>query len=634
MKIRGGAGSRRRNLALIVVGASIASAAAGVLVGRSLQSPAEAAANAAPPEPSRITVPVERRSLESRLVANGELQYEEPTPVRLAGNVGASAGATQIVTRAPELNAPLAEGDVVIEVSGRPVFVFQGTLPTYRGFEPGVSGPDVQQLEEALARLGFDPGPIDTVYDDATEAAIDAFYSSKGYQSEGPSADQRTRLRTAEKAVADAQAELTRANADLVTAGKPLSGAELLRQQQTLQQARDAVPAAEAAAARRTAAANADVTSATAARDAAVRARDTSKAARDAAAAAGAVNPATGEPWTAEERKPLEDDLAAKETALVEAETTLRKAISERDTAVAETAAEVQRAKDALTLAEATYAEAVAPKDVTTARAGVTAAQERLDQAQEDLLVEQSQVGTKMPAGEMVFLANLPTTITEVAAQLGKAPSDPVATVSSTNSQIRGRISSSDADLVKVGTSVRIALRDADVETTGVVTKIEQSGGNQNDGGNDQGGGGNDEEDGRLTLVVMPDDPATLKDYIGASVRLTIDVSSTDGEVLAVPVAALSVGPDGESRLEVERTAGGSAGAGGADGGTVEMVPVRVGLTADGYAEVVPLGGAALAEGDRVVVGTDTGRRGSSDEGSDEGARSDGRGSSDDGGAT
>jgi hypothetical protein len=92
------AGHRRRNLALFVVGASVASAAAGIVIGQQLQSPADAAAAAAAPEASRITVPVERRSLESRLIANGELQYDEPTPVRLTGSVGASAGSTQVVT--------------------------------------------------------------------------------------------------------------------------------------------------------------------------------------------------------------------------------------------------------------------------------------------------------------------------------------------------------------------------------------------------------------------------------------------------------------------------------------------------------------------------------------------------------
>jgi peptidoglycan hydrolase-like protein with peptidoglycan-binding domain len=617
MARRPAAGHRRRNLALLVVGASVASAAAGVLVGRSLQSPAEAAARTAPPTASRITVPVERRTLESRLVANGELQYEEPTPVRLAGNVGASAGATQVVTRAPELNAPLAEGDVFMEVSGRPVFVFQGGLPTYRSFEPGVNGPDVQQLEEALARLGFDPGPVDTVYDDATESAIDALYASKGYESEGPSPDQRTRLRAAEKAVADAETELGRANAELANAGKPISGAELIRQQQALQAARDAVPAAEATATRRNAAANADVTAAQTTRDAAVRARDAAKAARDAAAVPGAINPATEAPWTAEERKPLEDDLVAKEAALTEADNVLRRAITERDTIAADTAAEVKRAQEALVLAEATYAEAVAPKDVSSARAAVTAAQERLNQARADLLLEASQVGTKMPSGEMVFLSVVPTTITAVNAEAGKTPNDPVATVSSTNSQIRGRISASDADLVRAGTAVKIELRDIDVETTGVVTKIEQNSGNQ-DGGNqnggNQGGGNGQDGEGRLTLVVTPDDPTVLQDFIGFSVRLTISVNSTDGDVLAVPVAALSVGPGGESRVEVERKSGDGPDA-------VEMVTVELGLSADGYAEIIPAGGASLQEGDRVVVGTDTGRRGSDEE--DEGDEGD-----------
>ena len=56
-----GAGHRRRNLALLVVAAAMLSAAGGVVIGRQLQSPADAAAEADAPEPSRITVPVERR---------------------------------------------------------------------------------------------------------------------------------------------------------------------------------------------------------------------------------------------------------------------------------------------------------------------------------------------------------------------------------------------------------------------------------------------------------------------------------------------------------------------------------------------------------------------------------------------
>jgi hypothetical protein len=57
-----------------------------------------------------------------------------------------------------------------------------------------------------------------------------------------------------------------------------------------------------------------------------------------------------------------------------------------------------------------------------------------------------------------------------------------------------------------------------------------------------------------------------------------------------VPLAALTAGPGGESRVEVQRN------------GEMVLVEVEVGLTADGYAEVEPVDGE-LAEGDLVVVG-------------------------------
>jgi hypothetical protein len=73
-----------------------------------------------------------------------------------------------------------------------------------------------------------------------------------------------------------------------------------------------------------------------------------------------------------------------------------------------------------------------------------------------------------------------------------------------------------------------------------------------------------------------------------ANVRVTIPVKSTRGKVLAVPVAALTAGSGGESRVEVVRS-----------DGKVELVEVQVGLSADGYAEVR----GALKAGDQVVVG-------------------------------
>ena len=598
---------RRRNMALLVVAAAVASAGVGVVIGKQLKSPADAAAERDAPEPSRITVPVERRALVSRLVANGDVQYNEPTPLRLAGSVGASAGAAQVVTKVPELDRQLVEGDVALEVSGRPVFVFQGALPTYRPLEPGTTGPDVQQLEEALARLGFDPGPVDSVYDDATEAALDALYYSHGYASEGPIDDQRTRLTASKKAVTDAASAMTKAQADLDNAGKPLSGADLLRQQQQLQAARDAVPAAQADADRKNADAATAVTSATQARDLAKTARDLARSARDAAAAPGAINPDTGSPYTAAEINPLSAELVAKEQALAEAETGLRRAVADQTSTSSDGVKAVQLANEALLLAQVSYNEAVAPKDTTQQQEALTAAQAQLAQAMTDQLDAETAAGTKMPAGEMIFLPSLPTTITEVTAIAGQAPpSDSVATVSGTTTLIQARISASDADLVKTPSAVDIELRDADITTTGTLVSIEKP---QTDNGNGDGNGG-DQTDARLTVVVEPDDPALLRDYVGFPARISITVSSTEGDVLAVPVAAISVGPDGDSRVEVERDAS-------APDGAVEFVKVSVGLSAEGYAEITPLDGAALGEGDRVVVGESTRRPSSDSSGSD-----------------
>jgi multidrug efflux pump subunit AcrA (membrane-fusion protein) len=90
-------------------------------------------------------------------------------------------------------------------------------------------------------------------------------------------------------------------------------------------------------------------------------------------------------------------------------------------------------------------------------------------------------------------------------------------------------------------------------------------------------------------------------EIIGANVRVTIPVSSTGGEVLAVPAAALSATANGSTILQVE-----------GEDLALTTVTVETGLAAGGLVEVTSIGGE-LAEGDLVVVG----REGSST-GSDE----------------
>ena len=71
---------------------------------------------------------------------------------------------------------------------------------------------------------------------------------------------------------------------------------------------------------------------------------------------------------------------------------------------------------------------------------------------------------------------------------------------------------------------------------------------------------------------------------------MTIPVESTGGEVLAVPVSALTMGPDGSSRVLLDPATGD------------EFVTVDPGLSADGYVAITPIDGS-LKAGDLVVVG-------------------------------
>jgi multidrug efflux pump subunit AcrA (membrane-fusion protein) len=133
---------------------------------------------------------------------------------------------------------------------------------------------------------------------------------------------------------------------------------------------------------------------------------------------------------------------------------------------------------------------------------------------------------------------------------------------------------------VKVGAPATIDEPDLGVEAKGRVSRIASS----------PGTGGADAVHVAFTVVV--DDPPPA--MVGASVRVTVPVNPTDQTQLTVPVSAVSLAADGSSR--VQRSVD----------GTLEFVPVKTGLAADGFVVVTPLSGA-LAAGDRVAIGLDAG---------------------------
>jgi hypothetical protein len=192
---------RRYKLALSLV-LVVLLAVVSWIAGSRIQSPAEAAARTAPPTPSPILVPVEERILTSDVITRGTARFGLPQSISLAPSpLKSGAG---VITTLPMRGDQLEEGDILLTVSGRPVFVLQGDIPVYRDLFPGLTGEDVRQLEAALKRLRFDPGPVDGVFDEQTTVAVADWYRSTGYVSFTATAEQLANLQTLENELARA----------------------------------------------------------------------------------------------------------------------------------------------------------------------------------------------------------------------------------------------------------------------------------------------------------------------------------------------------------------------------------------------------------------------------------------------
>lgn len=208
---------------LSILALAVVAAIVGWLAGSTIQSPAEAAARTAPPAPAPILVPVEARVLTSDIVTRGTARYGLPKALALAPS--ALKIQSGVITTLPARGDQIEEGDLLLTASGRPVFVLAGEIPVYRDLAPGIFGDDVRQFEEAIQRLGFDPGPLDGAYDEKTSQAVADWYTAKGWSPLAPSSAQQTTVQTIEQALAVARNQ--QAAAAAIVAAAPLMIAEV-----------------------------------------------------------------------------------------------------------------------------------------------------------------------------------------------------------------------------------------------------------------------------------------------------------------------------------------------------------------------------------------------------------------------
>ncbi|MGY5883407.1 hypothetical protein [Modestobacter lacusdianchii] len=223
----------------------------------------------------------------------------------------------------------------------------------------------------------------------------------------------------------------------------------------------------------------------------------------------------------------------------------------------------------------------VAP-DTAAQRAQLGAAQEQLAQARRDVGEAQEAVLPVLPAGEVLYLSQLPRRVDAVAAERGSVLDGAAMTVSGATLALSGTVAAADARLLSAGMPASFQLPGGG-EHPATITEVTPGEG----------------DDARWTVALEPAPltPEEVTELQGTNVRVGIPVGATEGDVLSVPLAALTAGPGGESRVEVVE---GDPRDG--DRAETRLVVVETGLAADGAVEVRPVDDD-LADGDLVVVG-------------------------------
>jgi hypothetical protein len=198
--VRGSRLARRRRVLFWVAGGA-ALLAIGGLIGSSLvKSPQQVAADTAAPPPTVTTAKVVSQILTASVQMRGVVYpatqydvYPSAPETSSAGSGtgssaggpaagGGSAGAVYVSRLDVTAGRTISNGEKLAEIDGEPLFALAGRVPAWRDITPGESGPDVAELQKALASLGYYAGG-DTpgFFGTATQDAVSAYYEHLGY---------------------------------------------------------------------------------------------------------------------------------------------------------------------------------------------------------------------------------------------------------------------------------------------------------------------------------------------------------------------------------------------------------------------------------------------------------------------
>ncbi len=533
---------RRGRVLLWLLAATAVLALVGTVswLGSRVESPASRAAKAGSPVPSLVTAKVDRRVLAESVVTRGDVRPSGATTVTWTG--GASTGAALVTGVPVQSGGQVVEGQVVVEVSGRPILAIAGTVPVYRDLRPGLSGKDVAQLQQALIRLGFTDADSEGTYGPGTKAAVSGWYQRTGFQTPLTSADATAQMTAASAAVAGAREKLSQAQAALTVSVRPKPRSVVLQADASLAAAANALEQARL------------------------------QAKQDRQDAASATAKAQAELATAQSAGVAEQVAAAK--AAVSAAVAGEARVAQgADAAIA-------AASDAFDVAQASHDETLNTPDTSAERKGVDDAAVGVTDAEKVYAAVDAVTGPIVPASELVVLARLPARVDAVTASVGVKADGVLVSMSVDSFIVESVLSPAIKPLIQVGATVKI-----DDEISGLTynAKVRSIAAELTTPKEGQGGTA-----GYLARIDT-DNPIDPK-LLGTNVRVTVTGQSSGGEVLVVPVAAVFAQTDGTNR--VTRVVN----------GVEEQVGVTTGLAAGGFVAVTK-STPGLAPGDSVVVG-------------------------------
>lgn len=142
-----------------------------------LRDGGQAAAAPAPTLPPETTT-VTKQTLMRTEEVEGTLGYGDEYQLK--------SGKPGVVTRLPAEGSTVSRGEALYWIDNQPVVLMYGDLPLYRALADGVDdGPDVQQLEENLAALGYDGFTVDDEFTEATAEAVEEWQEDLGLEETG-----------------------------------------------------------------------------------------------------------------------------------------------------------------------------------------------------------------------------------------------------------------------------------------------------------------------------------------------------------------------------------------------------------------------------------------------------------------